>query len=219
MLENDIFETYIFFMGEHLNLTPKEIAVLWKEQMKKGYLKLSILFVLIKGEAHGYEIMKKIGEFTLGLLIPTPGAIYPALNELESKGLIEGRWENKGGKKVKIYKITKKGREVFREAVEKHFNLISATQNMLLKELEDLGIISPTSSSSGVYVEAMKILLLDEDALPEKKIEALKRLMDGCTQLKENIEIMIENIEKRIIELKNMKNNVSYNFNQQDLYC
>ena len=182
--------------------TAEEIASLWREQMKRGYLKLAILFVLTKNPSHGYRMVKDIQEFTLGLLTPTVGAVYPALNELEKDKLVKGMWKEKGKKKVKVYEITRKGREVFRKAVEKHLNLVSATQNMILKELETLGIMKQNEPSPRIYMQAVKLLLLNEKAGKDEKIEALKKLKDGCHQLKEALNTMIENIEKRIDDLQ-----------------
>lgn len=191
--------------------TAEEIASLWREQMKRGYLKLAILFVLTKNPSHGYRMVKDIQEFTLGLLTPTVGAVYPALNELEKDKLVKGMWKEKGKKKVKVYEITRKGREVFRKAVEKHLNLVSATQNMILKELETLGIMKQNEPSPRVYMQAVKLLLLNDKAGKDEKIEALEKLKDGCCQLKEALGIMIENIEKRIDDLQSSHKNTDNN--------
>ncbi|MCP8305241.1 MAG: helix-turn-helix transcriptional regulator, partial [archaeon] len=118
--------------------TTEEIAYLWRSQMQKGYLKLAILFTLTKGPSHGYQLMKRINELTLGMIAPKAGGIYPALKELEKINLIKGEWEHE---EKKVYHITDKGRDVFRKAVEKHFELTSSIRRWTLKELTDLKIV------------------------------------------------------------------------------
>jgi DNA-binding PadR family transcriptional regulator len=37
---------------------------------------------------HGYQLMQAIGERTAGAWTPSPGAIYPTINQLEDEGLV-----------------------------------------------------------------------------------------------------------------------------------
>ena len=37
---------------------------------------------------HGYQLMQTIAERTDGAWSPSPGAIYPTLNQLEDEGLV-----------------------------------------------------------------------------------------------------------------------------------
>lgn len=111
--------------------TPEEIVSSWREQMQKGYLKLAILFVLIKSPLHGYQILKHVRKRTLGVITPTPGALYPALKELEDKGIVMGEWRL--NERRKVYHVTGKGRGVFREAVQRHFEHVSSIRDWFLK--------------------------------------------------------------------------------------
>lgn len=187
-----------------MNATPEEIALLWREQMKRGYLKLSILFVLTNGSLHGYKIGKRIKEFTLGLLTPTAGAIYPTLKELEKDHLVKGEWKNGEKRRVKIYEITERGREVFRKAVEKHFNTISVTETLILKELENLKIIQKVGSQPQILMQTMRVLLLKEKASLQEKIDALEKLKTGCYNLKKTLTTIIFNIDERVRELQDL---------------
>ncbi len=72
--------------------------------MSKGYLKLLVLKELNEAPASGYTIMKKLEKFEGRR--PSPGSIYPLLNELLSKKLVK---INQEGRK-KIYSLTKKGK-------------------------------------------------------------------------------------------------------------
>lgn len=47
---------------------------------------------------HGYQLMQTISERTDGVWKPSPGAIYPVLNQLEDEGLV--RMETDGGRRL-----------------------------------------------------------------------------------------------------------------------
>ncbi|MCP8311591.1 MAG: PadR family transcriptional regulator [Candidatus Methylarchaceae archaeon HK02M1] len=178
--------------------TTEEIAYFWRSQMKKGYLKLAILFTLIKGQSHGYQLMKRINELTLGIITPTAGAIYPALKELEKINLIKGEWEHE---EKKVYHITDRGRDVFRKAVEKHFELASSIRRWTLKELTDLKIVEGVEIPT-VTIPFIKLLLLNEKASAEERIESLEKLKIETESLVPILTKMVAYIDHRIEELK-----------------
>jgi len=178
------------------------IVARWKEQMKKGYLKLAVLFALTRRPTHGYEMIKRIRELTLGFLTPKAGALYPTLKKLEENGLIKGKWKIQGKRKVKVYEITPKGKEVFKKAVERHFAVISASRILLLKELKNLGFIEKIEDVPEAFVRIMRVLLLDENVPPNETIEALEKLKQGLQKLTESLNIAIENIDEKIRELE-----------------
>lgn len=184
-----------------MSSTPEEIAFFWKRQMQKGYLKLAILFALTREPLHGYRLMKRINEMSLGVVAPTAGGMYPALRELEARGLVLGKWMPEERKKV--YEITVKGKEVFKVAVEKHFELASSLRSWMLKELSDLQIIDVENSElQSALMPAARILLLDEKASTEERVEALKGLRKQFCGLTLLINEMINRIDRRIEELK-----------------
>ncbi len=53
-----------------------------------GELKFVVLHLLSEKPAHGYELIREIGERTDGAWTASPGAIYPALSLLEDEGLV-----------------------------------------------------------------------------------------------------------------------------------
>jgi len=79
----------------------------------KGYLKIFVLHELMQKELTGYDIMKQFGRFTNSKM-PSPGTVYPLLNDLLGKGLISVK---KAGKS-KVYSITKDGRAVLKQLTE-----------------------------------------------------------------------------------------------------
>jgi len=182
--------------------TPAEIAARWKDQMQKGYLKMAVLFVLMHKPLHGYEIMKNIDKWTLGIITPTPGGVYPTLKELENRGLIKGEWVPEERKR--IYRITRKGKEVFKEAVEKHFELASSIRRWFFRELARLEIIEEPDIPP-MMESAVRVLLLKEDAPIQERIEALRRLRQSLQNTVMILSKMIEQIKIREEELKNNK--------------
>ncbi len=80
--------------------------------MFKAHIKLTVLEELNKKSSYGYDVMKSIGE--LGKK-PSPGYIYPLLNDLEKKNFISVK---KDGRR-KIYSITPDGRKFLKNLKNK----------------------------------------------------------------------------------------------------
>jgi len=171
-----------------------------REQIKKGYLKLAILYTLLKGPLHGYEIIKRIRENTFDLLTPTAGSLYPALKELEVNGLIKGEWRQRK-RRIKVYMITDRGREAFRRIIEKHFSIASAIRKWLLKQLAPIHFVE-IDETTPVFMQAVKVILLDENATIKERIEALKDLKMRLQELNEIIGKIVSSIDKRISSLE-----------------
>ncbi|MEL9940750.1 MAG: PadR family transcriptional regulator [Ignisphaera sp.] len=69
---------------------------------------LIILYVLSKGPAHGYEIMRRIKEEFY--MHKSPGILYPSLRKLVSMGYIEVAEQGARGRKLlRVYRITDEG--------------------------------------------------------------------------------------------------------------
>ena len=66
--------------------------------MGHGDVRSAILVLLSDRPMHGYQIIQEIGERSEGLWNPSPGSIYPALQQLEDEGLV--RIEKSEGRKV-----------------------------------------------------------------------------------------------------------------------
>jgi DNA-binding PadR family transcriptional regulator len=64
------------------------------------------LLLLAEGPLNGYQIMQEIESRSDGVWRPSPGAVYPALAQLEDEGLI--RTEEPGGRRT--YVLTDRGR-------------------------------------------------------------------------------------------------------------
>src|SRR5579871_3954406 len=79
----------------------------------RGHLETMALAALERGEAHGFEILRRLEEAGCGALRLKEGSLYPALYRLEEAGLIDSAWEdgtgNRRGLRRRVYPLTKTG--------------------------------------------------------------------------------------------------------------
>jgi DNA-binding PadR family transcriptional regulator len=78
---------------------------------RKGDVRAAILALLAEGPFNGYQIIQEVDERSGGLWRPSPGAVYPALQQLADEGLIEGVEES--GRKT--FHLTDAGRTYVEE--------------------------------------------------------------------------------------------------------
>jgi DNA-binding PadR family transcriptional regulator len=57
---------------------------------RRGDVRAAILDVLREEPLNGYQIMSQIAERTGGAWKPSPGSVYPTIQQLEDEGLLEG---------------------------------------------------------------------------------------------------------------------------------
>ena len=69
-----------------------------RPKVSRGDVRIAILHLLAEQPMHGYQIMQELTERTDGIWQPSPGSIYPNLQQLEDEGLV--RAEEQEGKKV-----------------------------------------------------------------------------------------------------------------------
>jgi DNA-binding PadR family transcriptional regulator len=74
---------------------------------RRGDVRAAALLLLAEEPRNGYAIMQAIQERTGGVWRPSPGAVYPALQQLEDEGLIRAE-EGAGGRRA--YQLTDDGR-------------------------------------------------------------------------------------------------------------
>lgn len=134
-------------------MSEARIAEGWCQSIKKGYARLTLLYLLSLRPLHGYELMKEVRTRTLGVWRLTPGAVYPLLRELEVEGYVEGGWVREEGRRRKVYRATDRGREVLKVAIERQGQVSEALMK-LYREFahEVLGV--------GIGVEAAEVRLI-----------------------------------------------------------
>jgi DNA-binding PadR family transcriptional regulator len=81
----------------------------------RGDVRAAILALLREGPRNGYQIMSEIEERSGGAWRPSPGAVYPALQQLADEGLIAG--EESAGRRT--FTLTDAGRQYIEENPER----------------------------------------------------------------------------------------------------
>jgi DNA-binding PadR family transcriptional regulator len=72
----------------------------------RGDIRSAILALLAEQPMHGYQIIREIGERSEGAWMPSPGSVYPTLQQLTDEGLVSS--SEADGKRV--YELTADGR-------------------------------------------------------------------------------------------------------------
>ena len=77
-----------------------------------SFLKPCLLFLLQRGEAHGYSLLNGLDEFGFSRERLDPSLIYRALRDLETRGWVDSRWgaESQGPQR-RVYRILPAGRQ------------------------------------------------------------------------------------------------------------
>jgi DNA-binding PadR family transcriptional regulator len=74
---------------------------------KRGDVRAAALALLAEEPMNGYQIIQAIGERSDGVWQPSPGSVYPALQQLEDEGLIRSD-VGEGGRRA--FQLTDEGR-------------------------------------------------------------------------------------------------------------
>ncbi|HVS44080.1 MAG TPA: PadR family transcriptional regulator [Candidatus Dormibacteraeota bacterium] len=73
----------------------------------RGDIRAAILALLAEKPMHGYQIIQELSERSEGAWRPSPGSVYPTLQQLEDEGLVRAV-ESDAGRRV--YELTDPGR-------------------------------------------------------------------------------------------------------------
>jgi DNA-binding PadR family transcriptional regulator len=74
---------------------------------RRGDIRTAALLLLAEEPRNGYQIMQEVEERSDGAWRPSPGSVYPALQQLEDEGLI--RSSQGGGGTGKVFELTDAG--------------------------------------------------------------------------------------------------------------
>lgn len=111
----------------------------WLSDIRKGSVRLSLLFLISERDMYGYEIIQELTKRTGGVLTLKEGNIYPALHKLESENLVEGFWKevDLGVPPRKYYTLTENGRRDLDEMIKEWKNFSSSLNKLLTEKNED----------------------------------------------------------------------------------
>ena len=86
---------------------PREFRGMRGPRARRGDVRAGALALLAEEPMNGYQIIQEIAERSVGVWRPSPGSIYPALQQLEDEGLITAE----AGEGVRrAYQLTEDGR-------------------------------------------------------------------------------------------------------------
>lgn len=78
----------------------------------RGDVRAAILNLLAEQPMHGYQLMQEMSDRSGGAWRPSPGSVYPTLNQLEDEGLVTSAKD--GGRRV--FSLTEEGRAAAEDA-------------------------------------------------------------------------------------------------------
>jgi DNA-binding PadR family transcriptional regulator len=173
----------------------------WLKEAQKGYIRIGVLILLNKKPSYGYEIMKEINNRTKGFWQPTPGGVYPILRDLEKSRYITGEWQIQKNRRLRVYKITKSGEIILKQAIVKQAEISNNIGNLFREFARDVLRIDTTDNTLP-QMPSLFAPFLEEKTDNEEK---LKDLELGRRHMRENMKMMQERlklIDKRITEIK-----------------
>ncbi|HEX2234560.1 MAG TPA: PadR family transcriptional regulator [Thermoleophilaceae bacterium] len=105
---------------------------------RREVLPLLVLHYISQGPSYGNQLMERIAEVTAGVLSVNPNTMYPLLRQLESRGLIEGKWEHPERRTRRYYSITRDGQVEYERLVEDvrpFLDSVSASIDEIVREV------------------------------------------------------------------------------------
>ncbi len=111
---------------------------------RRGDVRAGILALLAEQPRNGYQLMQELESRSRGMWRPSPGAVYPALQQLEDEGLVRAEEAGSG----RLYHLTDEGRKYVAEhaaETKAPWELHNSSEH---EELADLmGLIHPIATA------------------------------------------------------------------------
>jgi DNA-binding PadR family transcriptional regulator len=101
----------------------------------RGDIRAAILVLLTEEPMHGYQIIQVVSERSAGNWTPSPGSVYPTLQQLEDEGLIEPVASESGRR---AFSLTDEGRAAAADGPPAPWDEAAESFDTDLVELRDL---------------------------------------------------------------------------------
>jgi DNA-binding PadR family transcriptional regulator len=101
----------------------------------RGDIRAAILALLAEEPMHGYQIIQVVSERSGGNWTPSPGSVYPTLQQLEDEGLIEASASESGRR---AFTLTDAGREAASDGPAAPWDEAAESMDTDLVELREL---------------------------------------------------------------------------------
>jgi DNA-binding PadR family transcriptional regulator len=99
-----------FMTGRHRRGRPRHFGSEhgFGRRAGRGDIRAAILSLLAEEPMHGYQIIQELTERTGGVWRPSPGSVYPTLQQLEDEDLVRETASDSG---KRVYELTDTGRQ------------------------------------------------------------------------------------------------------------
>lgn len=98
----------------------------------KGHLDVLVLAVVAQAPAHGYAVIEELRRRSGDEFDLPEGTVYPALYRLQKAGLLASRWDDSGGRRRRVYRLTKRGESALDEQT-REWHAFAGAMNRILK--------------------------------------------------------------------------------------
>jgi PadR family transcriptional regulator PadR len=88
------------------------------EIRRRDVFPLLVLHLVSREPTYGNRLIEAIEEMTQGVISVNPNTMYPLLRQMETNGLVEGRWELPDRRTRRYYSITKAGRREYKRLLQ-----------------------------------------------------------------------------------------------------
>ncbi|HEV2450991.1 MAG TPA: PadR family transcriptional regulator [Streptosporangiaceae bacterium] len=137
-----------------------------RPRVRRGDVRAAALALLAEEPRNGYQIIQELSERSGGVWRPSPGSVYPALQQLEDEGLIRAQ-ELDGGRKGFV--LTDRGQEYVEShaaELEAPWEVVAGRERGSVREMRGLigqlamAAVQVTNAGSDAQVaEAQRILI------------------------------------------------------------
>ena len=135
----------------------------------RGDVRAAILALLREGPRNGYQIMSEIDERSGGAWRPSPGAVYPALQQLADEGLVEA--EESSGRRT--FSLTEAGRRHIEENPE---TARAAWESMAADTADEMpGLFAQAAQLAGSIVQMAQAGTSGQIRAAESLLEKTRR--------------------------------------------
>jgi DNA-binding PadR family transcriptional regulator len=124
---------------------------------RRGDVRAAALVLLAEEPRNGYQVMQEIEQRSDGLWRPSPGSVYPALQQLEDEGLV--RSDESAGRR--LFHLTDEGRAY----VEEHRDALGAPVGTAMAQIAFTGNDAQVQQARKVLADTRRALyrILAED--------------------------------------------------------
>lgn len=141
---------------------------------RRGDVRAAILSVLADQPMNGYQIIQEIADRSGGMWKPSPGSVYPTLQQLEDEGLVLAKDE--GGRKV--YRLTTEG-EHYVEANSSEIGAPWAAMSSSADESDELGLQPLIGQTAAALWQVLATGTPDQHARASKVLAETRRKLYG----------------------------------------